>query len=85
MIRAVTEMSVRTWVESWARRNACGLTDPVVESGSGVETTAYPRCRAGGDVVLHVIEGDGHGWPAGATTNVLSFFARHPFPTDELS
>ena len=57
MLAAVNETSVRSWVESWARRNGCRLIDPAVVSGSVVETTAYRKCRAGGDVVLQVIEG----------------------------
>ena len=93
MTAAVTATSVRSWVESWARRNGCSLIDPAVESavesGSVVETTAYRKCRAGGDVVLQVIEGEDHDWPLSpgpdATAQVLSFFARHPFPVDELS
>ena len=31
MIAAVTGTSVRSWVESWARRNGCRLIDPAVE------------------------------------------------------
>jgi polyhydroxybutyrate depolymerase len=87
MIEAVTRTSVRSWVESWAKRNACGPIDPAVESGSAVETTVYRNCRAGGDVVLEVIEGGGHDWPASpdATAHALSFFASHPFPVDQLS
>ena len=93
MSAAVTGTSVRSWVESWARRNGCSLIDPAVESavesGSVVETTAYRKCRAGGDVVLQVMEGEDHDWPLSpgpdATARVLSFFARHPFPIDELS
>ena len=89
MITAVTATPVRSWVESWARRNACRLIDPAVESGSAVETTAYRNCRAGGDVVFQVIEGGGHDWPSSpgtdTTAQMLSFFASHPFPIDELS
>lgn len=87
MIEAVTGTSVRSWVESWASHNACRLVDPAVESGSAGETTAYRNCRAGGDVVLEVIEGGGHDWPASpdATTHALSFFASHPLPIDQLS
>ena len=89
MSAAVTGTSVRYWVESWARRNGCRLIDPAVVSGSVVETTAYRKCRAGGDVVLQVIEGGDHDWPLSpgpdATGWVLSFFARHPFPIDRLS
>ena len=89
MTAAVTGMSVRSWVESWARRNGCRLIDPAVESGSPVETTAYRNCREGGDVVLEVIEGGGHDWPLGpgtdAAAQALSFFASHPFPVDQLS
>ena len=89
MTAAVTGTSVRSWAESWARRNACRLIDPAVESGSVVETTAYRNCRAGGDVVLQVIEGGGHDWPlspgSDATAQALSFFASHPFPIDEPS
>ena len=93
MSAAVTGTSVRSWVESWARRNGCSLIDPAVESavesGSVVETTSYRKCRARGDVVLQVIEGQDHDWPLSpgpdATAWVLSFFARHPFPIDQLS
>lgn len=93
MTAAVTGTSVRSWVESWAKRNGCRLIDPaeetVVESGSEVETTAYRECRAGGDVVLQVIEGGDHDWPLSpgwdAAAQALSFFASHPFPVDELS
>jgi len=89
MFGAVNGTSVRSWVESWARRNGCRLTDPVVASGSTVETTAYRNCRAGADVVLKVIEGGGHEWPSGpgtdATAQALAFFASHPFPIDQLS
>ncbi len=89
MIAAVTGTPVTSWVESWARRNACRLIDPAVESGSAVETTAYRNCRSGGDVVLEVIEGGGHDWSPSpgtdATAQVLSFFASHPLPVDELS
>jgi poly(3-hydroxybutyrate) depolymerase len=87
MIEAVTGTSVRSWVESWASRNSCRPADPAVESGPTVETTAYRDCRAGGDVVLEVIEGGGHDWPASpdATAHALSFFASHPFPIDQLS
>ena len=53
-----------------------------------VETTAYRKCRAEGDVVLQVIEGGDHDWPLSpgwdATDQALSFFASHPFPIDEL-
>ena len=85
MFAAVAGTSVRSWVESWASRNGCRLADPAVESGSGVETTAYRHCRSGGDVVLEVVEGVGHGWPADATAQALSFFERHPLPVDQLS
>ena len=89
MFAAVTGTSVRSWVESWAKRNGCRLIDPAVESGSVVQTTAYRNCRAGGDVVLQVVEGGGHDWPPGpgsdTTAEALSFFASHPFPVDELS
>jgi poly(3-hydroxybutyrate) depolymerase len=54
-----------------------------------VQTTAYRNCRAGGDVVLQVVEGGGHDWPPGpgsdTTAEALSFFASHPFPVDEFS
>jgi polyhydroxybutyrate depolymerase len=89
MTAAVTGTSVRSWAESWARRNGCRLIDSAVEFGPVVETTAYRKCRAGGDVVLKVIEGGGHEWPlspgSDATAQALSFFASHPFPVDELS
>jgi poly(3-hydroxybutyrate) depolymerase len=89
MTAAVSGTSVRSWAESWARRNACRLADPAVESGSAVETTAYRECQAGGDVVLQVIEGGDHDWPLSpepdATAQALSFFASHPFPIDEPS
>ena len=58
MTAAVTGTSVRSWVESWARRNGCRLIDPavekVVESGSvrddGVsEVPSGRRRRAPGD------------------------------------
>ena len=88
MTAAVTGTPVRSWVESWAKRNGCRLIDPAVESGSVVETTAYRKCRAEGDVVLQVIEGGDHEWPLSpgwdATDQALSFFASHPFPIDEL-
>ena len=91
MTAAVTGTSVRSWAESWAQRNECRLIEPAVESavesGSVVETTAYRNCRAGGDVVLQVIEGGDHDWPLSpgpdATAQALSFFASHPFPIDE--
>ena len=93
MSAAVTGTSVRSWAKSWARRNGCSLIDPAVESavesGSVVETTAFRKCRAGGDVVLQVIEGGDHDWPLSpepdATAQALSFFASHPFPIDEPS
>jgi polyhydroxybutyrate depolymerase len=89
MSAPVTGTSVRSWAKSWARRNGCSLIDPVVESavesGSVVETTAYRKCRAGGDVVLQVMEGEDHDWPLSpgpdATARVLSFLASHPFPS----
>ena len=88
MSAAVTGTSVRSWAESWAKRNGCRLIDPAVKSGSVVETTSYRKCRAEGDVVLQVIEGGDHGWPLSpgwdATDQALSFFASHPFPIDEL-
>ncbi len=89
MFAPVNGTSVRSWVESWAKRNGCRLIDPAVGSGSVVQTTAYRNCRAGGDVVLQVVEGGEHDWPPGpgsdTTAETLSFFASHPFPVDELS
>jgi polyhydroxybutyrate depolymerase len=85
MLTAANRTPVRSWVESWAKRNGCRLADPRVESGSGVETTTYRHCRAGGDVVLQVFKGADHGWPADATAQALSFFASHPLPADQLS
>ena len=85
MLAAVDLTSVESWVESWASRNGCRLADPAVETGSAVETTTYRHCRAGGDVMLEVVEGGGHGWPADATAQALSFFESHPLPVDQLS
>ena len=89
MFAAVNGTSVRSWVESWAKRNGCLLIDPAVESGSVVQTTAYRKCRAEGDVVLQVIQGGDHDWPLSpgwdAAAQALSFFASHPFPVDELN
>ena len=88
MTEAVTGTSVRSWADTWARRNGCRLTNPAVEWGSAVEITAYRKCRAGGDVVLQVIERGGHDWPLSpgwdAAAQALSFVASHPFPIDEL-
>jgi polyhydroxybutyrate depolymerase len=89
MFAPVNGTSVRSWVESWAKRNGCRLIDPAVESGSVVQTTAYRNCRAGGDVVLQEVVGGGHDWPpdpgSDTTAEALSFFASHPFPIDQLS
>jgi poly(3-hydroxybutyrate) depolymerase len=60
-----------------------------VESGIVVDKIAYRNCRAGGDVVLQVVKGGGHDWPpspaSDTTDEVLSFFASHPLPVDQLS
>jgi polyhydroxybutyrate depolymerase len=89
MFAPVDLTPVESWVESWAERNGCRLTDPAVESGIVVDKTAYRDCRAGGDVVLQVIKGGGHDWPpspgSDTTAEALSFFASHPLPVDELA
>ncbi len=89
MFAPVNGTSVRSWVESWAKRNGCRLIDPAVGSGSVVQTTAYRNCRAGGDVVLQEVVGGGHDWPPGpgsdTTAEALSFLASHSFPVNELS
>lgn len=57
---------VRSWVDGWARRNACGApTERVVEGGSVTETKW--ACARKGDAVVHrAIDGFGHGWPSRA-------------------
>ena len=89
MFAPVDLTPVESWVESWAERNGCELRDPVVESGIVIDKTAYRNCRAGGDVVLQVVKGGGHDWPpspaSDTTDEVLSFFASHPLPVDQLS
>jgi polyhydroxybutyrate depolymerase len=89
MLAAVDLTPIESWVESWAERNGCELRDPAVESGIVVDKIAYRNCRAGGDVVLQVVKGGGHDWPpspaSDTTDEVLSFFASHPLPVDQLS
>jgi polyhydroxybutyrate depolymerase len=89
MLAAVDLTPVQSWVESWAERNGCELSDPAVESGIVVDKMAYRNCRPRGDVVLQVVKGGGHDWPpspaSDTTDEVLSFFASHPCPVDELS
>ena len=89
MFAPVDLTPVESWVESWAERNGCRLTDPAVESGIVVDKIAYRNCRAGGDVVLQVVKGGGHDWPpspaSDTTAEALSFFASHPLPIDQLS
>ena len=84
MFETVSATSVESWVEAWASRNGCTLGEPGVSETADVATTAFVRCRSGGDVVLQVVPEGGHDWPAGAgfdaTDRALEFFWSHPLP-----
>ena len=89
MFAPVDLTPVVSWVEAWAERNGCGLSDAAMQSGIVIDIVAFRNCRAGGDVVLQVVKGGGHDWPpspaSDTTAEALSFFASHPLPIDQLS
>ena len=87
--------SVPTAVASWAVRDGCRRTPQPVAVASTVQQTVYRGCRAGTQVILYTLLGDGHTWPGSpiiipslggtneqvsATALMLRFFAAHTRP-----
>ncbi|HEX9856301.1 MAG TPA: PHB depolymerase family esterase [Acidimicrobiia bacterium] len=82
---------VHQWAEDWAGRDDC--TGEVVEAVAGdVTTLSWGECAGDASVVLHLVDGGGHGWPGtrdgeraprstssiDATRSIWDFFTRHP-------
>ncbi|HEV2994114.1 MAG TPA: PHB depolymerase family esterase [Acidimicrobiia bacterium] len=86
---------VPTAVASWAVRDGCARTPRQVSVASTVTETVYRACRAGTQVQLYTLLGDGHTWPGtpftvptlgavnhqvSATDLMLAFFGAHTRP-----
>jgi polyhydroxybutyrate depolymerase len=82
-------------VASWAVRDRCRRTPRQVTVASTVAETVYVGCRAGTQVLLYTLIGDGHTWPGtpfdvprlggvnrqvSATDLMLRFFRAHTRP-----
>ena len=92
---SLTITPVPVAVESWAIRDGCRGTPRQVSVTSTVAETVYRGCRAGTQVLLYTLIGDGHTWPGtpfdvprlggvnrqvGATALMLRFFRAHTRP-----
>jgi polyhydroxybutyrate depolymerase len=86
---------VPTAVDSWATRDGCARSPRQVDVASTVTETLYRGCRAGTQVELYSLLGDGHTWPGtsftiptlgavnhqvSATALMLAFFHGHTRP-----
>jgi polyhydroxybutyrate depolymerase len=49
--------------EYWAKANGCG--EATTTTTPAATTTRWSGCRAGADVVYHVVADNGHAWPGG--------------------
>ena len=49
--------------QAWAERNGCQQTPGTAPGGSGTEVREWAGCRAGAEVVLHILPGGSHTWP----------------------
>ncbi len=86
--------SVRATLDGWASRNGCEPTAVEFYRNREAHCEAYPKCAAGSEVVLCVVDGGGHTWPGGmhvpalgytsisldATDRIWRFFQKHPLP-----
>jgi polyhydroxybutyrate depolymerase len=87
--------AIDKWLEDWAKRDGCNLNYVKIPSAGNVNGIRYQGCRDGADVLLYLIEGQGHAWPGGPSLPLLGdssseinasealweFFRNHPLNT----
>lgn len=60
--------SIPQVIDFWRQHNGCPSKAQVKQlSGSRVEVSRYPGCRAGSEVALVTLKGGGHIWPGGGS------------------
>ncbi|MGQ9909499.1 MAG: extracellular catalytic domain type 1 short-chain-length polyhydroxyalkanoate depolymerase [Candidatus Flexifilum sp.] len=58
---------IRDWVDGWAERNGCDLSNPIALEPIGAVTgIRYTGCADDAEVIYYVAEGAGHTWPGGS-------------------
>lgn len=89
---ALPANAIDKWLENWAERDGCNLNYLEIPSIGNVNGIRYQECHDGTEVLLYLIEGQGHGWPGGpslpllghsgseinASETLWEFFKHHP-------
>lgn len=65
--QVLTHTAALDWAAGWARRNGCALPEQALPAAGNVRAVRFSGCAADSEVVLYLIEGQGHAWPGGGS------------------
>jgi poly(3-hydroxybutyrate) depolymerase len=70
----VTVQSLATEIQQWVKIDGC-TGSPVLGGAGSHKTSTWNTCASKSVVKLDIVEGEGHNWITGATSESWQFFS----------